>query len=53
VHGPRPRLAMWGHIGFQITSVFCLTVAFIVGYYAVGRDNWGKNPHHVIPHQIL
>ncbi|TGZ79136.1 hypothetical protein EX30DRAFT_117577 [Ascodesmis nigricans] len=46
--GPRPRLAMAGHIGFQITSVLCLTITFVTGYFAVGEQNWGKNPHHAI-----
>jgi hypothetical protein len=45
--GPKPRLAMFGHIGFQITSLFCLTITFISGYFAVGKANWGSNPHHV------
>jgi len=47
IHGPRPRLAMFGHIGFQIASVICLTITFITGYFAVDRGSWGKNPHHV------
>lgn len=46
--GPKPRLAMWGHIGFQIASVICLTITFVTGYFAVGSENWGKNPHHAI-----
>lgn len=48
VHGPRPRLAMAGHIGFQIASLVCLTITFVAGYFAVGSENWGKNPHHII-----
>lgn len=47
LHGPNPRLAMWGHIGFQVATVICLTVTFVTGYFAVGSENWGKNPHHV------
>lgn len=39
---------MAGHIGFQITSVLCLTITFVTGYFAVGEQNWGKNPHHAI-----
>lgn len=38
---------MYGHIGLNIASVLCLTVTFIAGFVAVGRDNWGSNPHHV------
>ncbi|KAF8536896.1 hypothetical protein BDD12DRAFT_888827 [Trichophaea hybrida] len=48
IHGPRPRLAMFGHIGFQIASVGCLTITFITGYFAIDKGTWGKNPHHII-----
>ncbi|KAA8896033.1 hypothetical protein FN846DRAFT_784163 [Sphaerosporella brunnea] len=48
IHGPNPRLAMGGHIGFQIASVICLTIAFLSGYFAIDKGSWGKNPHHVI-----
>jgi hypothetical protein len=47
LHGPQPRMAMWGHIGFQIGAIVCLTITFVCGYFAVGKAQWGTNPHHV------
>lgn len=46
-HGRNPRIAMYGHIGLNVASILCLTVTFVVGYFAVGKANWGTNPHHV------
>lgn len=38
---------MYGHIGLNIAGILSLTVTFVAGYFAVGKSNWGTNPHHV------
>lgn len=48
LHGRNPRAAMWGHIGLNFAAMVSLTIAFVAGYFAVGRKDWGWNPHHLI-----
>ncbi|KAH0606970.1 uncharacterized protein H6S33_002958 [Morchella sextelata] len=48
IHGRNPRTAMYGHIGSNTASIICLTITFAAGFSAVGRENWGTNPHHII-----
>ncbi|KAI5298375.1 hypothetical protein KEM56_004111, partial [Ascosphaera pollenicola] len=36
------------HIGLQILSLFCLTIVFVLGWFAVGNERKLTNPHHGI-----
>lgn len=44
---------MYGHIGSNTASIICLTITFAAGFSAVGRENWGTNPHHVSLFRLL
>lgn len=47
-YGRNPRLAFRSHIWLQILTLLLSTVAFILGFMAVGPERSLSNPHHGI-----